>query len=457
MSKTGSAPAAPLNRKQQSRVQREKQQRRLIITGAMVVAALVVAIIGVGVFDFTVLRPRQVVARVADTNITQGEFVKAAKFQRYQAIEQYLSVLEQAQFFAGDPSSEQFFQQQLAQIGAPLNDPATLGQNVIDTLVEDLLIRREAAARGITVSPAEVDKAYQEYFRFYPEGTPTPTNTPTLAPTQTPTVVDLTRVAELTAAPTLTPTATLSVTLTPGPTLTPTATTTPTLTPAPTLTSTPGPSPTATGTRTPRPTPTAYTTQGFGTLVSGYQGDLRQQTGLSTAAFRRLLEARLYREKLGELLGATVPTTAQQANVRHILVDNVALAQVILDQLKNGADFAALAAQYSIDTSNKDLGGELGWISPGDTVETFDAVAFSLPVGTFSDPVQTTFGYHLIEVLAREERELEPAALEQARAKALTDWLAAQRALTMPAGRPLVEVFDNWRDAVPNTPRLPTQ
>lgn len=448
MSKTGSAPAAPLNRKQQSRVQREAGQRRLIVLGAMVVAGLVAAIILAGVFDFTVLRPRQVVARVGDTNITQAQFVKAAKFQRYQIISRYLSIYEQAQFFAGDPSSEQFFQQQLAQIGAPLSDPNTLGQNAIDSLVEDQLIRREASARGITVSPEELEIAYQEYLGFYPNGTPTPTHTPTLAPTQTPTAVDLTAVAQLTAAPTLT------ITLTPSPTFTPTATLTATNTAAPTLTSTPGPSPTATGTRTPRPTPTAYTTQGFGAAASTQQVDVRQQTGLSAADFRYLIEAQLYREKLGEQLGATVATTGQQARVRHILVDNVALAQVILEQLKAGGDFAALAAQYSLDTSNKDLGGELGWIKPGATVATFDAVAFTLPVGSLSDPVQTDFGFHIIEVQERAERELDASELEQARAQALADWLAAQRALSMPDGRPLVEVFDNWLDDVPDTPRL---
>jgi parvulin-like peptidyl-prolyl isomerase len=432
-------------------VLREQQQRRYILIGAAVVAVLVVAIIAAGVFDQAVLRPRQVVARVGDTNITQGEFVKAAKFQRYQLIDRYYSIFETAQFFAGDPSSEQFFQQQLSQILTQLNDPTTLGQNTLDTLINNHLARQEAIRRGITVSEAEVDKAYQEFFGFYPDGTPTPTATFTQAPTLTP---DLTSEAALTAAPTLSPTATLSVTVTPSPTLTPTATLTPTNTAAPTNTPTPGPSPTATGTATPRPTATPYTTEGFATGVANYHRDLRSQTGLTTEDFRDLLEASLYSEKLGEVLGESVPTTAEQANVRHILVDTVELAQVILVQLQAGGDFAALAQQYSVDESNKATGGELGWISRGDTVEEFDAAAFSLPVGQLSEPIQTSFGYHIIEVLAREERELDPTALEEARNQALDTWLDAQRAVTMPDGRTLVEVFDNWRDDVPDRPSL---
>jgi parvulin-like peptidyl-prolyl isomerase len=456
MSKTGSAPAAPLTRKQQSRVQREQRQRRYIVIAAAVVAALVVVIIGAGVFDQVILKPRQVVARVAGTNITMGQFIKAAKFQRYQLIDRYFSVVETAQFFAGDPSSEQFFQQQLSQILTQLNDPTTLGQTVLDNLVNNELVRQEAARRGITVSAAEVDKAYEEYFGFYPDGTPTPTTTFTPAPTLTP---NATREAQLTAAPSLTAAAaaTLTETVTPAPTITPTATLTPTNTPAPTLTSTPGPSPTATSTSTPRPTATPFTTQGFATLSSGFQRNLRSETGMSTADLRYLLESLLYNEKLAEVLGQAVSTTAEQAHVRHILVDNPQLAQVVVEQLRAGADFGELALQYSFDESNKANGGDLGWISRGDTVAEFEAAAFSLPVGEISDPVQSEFGYHVIEVLAREQRELEPADLEEARGQALDDWLAAQRATPLPDGRPTVEVFDIWRDDVPDTPRLPTQ
>lgn len=449
MSKIRPAPAAPLTRKQQSRVVREQRQRRVILIGAAVVAILVALLIGIGVFDQLVLRPRQVVARVGDTNITMSQFVKAAKFTRYQLISQYLSVVETMQFFGGDPSSEQFFQQQLSQILTQLNDPNTLGQSAIDTLVNAQLVRLEAQRRGITVSPQEVDKAYQEFFGFYPDGTPTPTITPTFAPSATPTVVDATQAAALTAAPTLTPTATLSVTVTPSPTLTPTATFTPTLTP------TPGPSPTATGTSTPRPTATAYTTQGFATRAAAFHQDLRTQTGMTTAELRYLLESSLYNEKVSEAIGAEAPATAEQAHVRHILVDTPVLAQTVLDQLEAGADFADLALQYSFDESNKGSGGDLGWISRGDTVEAFEQAAFSLPIGQISEPVQTSFGFHIIEVLEREERALTPEQLEQARSGAFDTWLEAQRAVMMPDGRALVEVRDIWRDDVPDTPRLP--
>jgi parvulin-like peptidyl-prolyl isomerase len=449
MSKSGSAPAAPLTRKQQSRVQREQRQRRYILIGAAVVAALVVAVIGFGIVDQAVLRPRQPIARVGDANITRGEFVKHAKFRRFNLIDQFLFIYQQMQFFGGDPSSQQFFQQQLTPIQTELTDSNSLGQKTIDTLVDAILIRQEAQRRGITVSPEEVDKRLQEQLGFYPNGTPTPSTTPTTAPSATPTVIDPTLAAVLTAAPTLTPTATLSVTITPTPTITPTSTRAPTNTP------TPGPSPTATATRTVTPTPTPYTTQGFATSVADVQRRYRTETGLTLADLRYLIETDLYSEKLREALAAEVPTTAEQAHVRHILVDNPQLAQVILDKLKNGEDFAALALQYSFDESNKGLGGDLGWISRGDTVAEFDAAAFSLPIGQFSDPVQTSFGYHIIQVLDRGQHELAPDKLEQARGQALQTWLDSQRTATLPDGRLLVEVYDNWRTDVPTEPTLP--
>jgi hypothetical protein len=390
------------------------------------------------VIDQSILRPRQAVARVGDEQITKGEFVKAARFQRYQLIANYQQVLQAMQVFG----EQEFFTQQLQQIQFSLTDAGTLGRQVIDSLVDDRLIRAEAARRGITVSAAEVDTAWEEFFEFFPAGTPTPTITPT--PTLTPTAqatatVDPTRAAELTAAPTLTPTATLE----------------PTATITPTATATTGPSPTPTATGTPRPTATPYTTQGFATAVVQYLGDVRGATGLREADIRHLLESQLYRDKLQAALAAEVPATQEQVHARHILVPDLVSAQAVLARLNAGEDFAAVAADVSTDESNKESGGDLGWFGRGTMVAPFENAAFSLPVGQLSEPVQTDFGYHIIEVLERGERPLEGADLERAREAALTDWLDAQRTATMPDGRLLVEVFDNWIDDVPTRPSIP--
>jgi peptidyl-prolyl cis-trans isomerase D len=82
------------------------------------------------------------------------------------------------------------------------------------------------------------------------------------------------------------------------------------------------------------------------------------------------------------------------------------LAQAALDQLKGGADFAAVAKRVSEDQGTAAQGGDLGCNPRGSMVQEFDNVAFSLPIGQLSDPVKTSFGYHVIRVTARhEERE----------------------------------------------------
>ncbi len=91
----------------------------------------------------------------------------------------------------------------------------------------------------------------------------------------------------------------------------------------------------------------------------------------------------------------------EKIKVSHILVDNEADAKDILAKLKAGADFAALAKEKSKDPS-KDKGGELGYLSKGQTIPEFEQVAFALQPGQISDVVKTQFGYHIIKVTEKE-------------------------------------------------------
>ncbi|MEZ4456156.1 MAG: peptidylprolyl isomerase [Gemmatimonadales bacterium] len=71
----------------------------------------------------------------------------------------------------------------------------------------------------------------------------------------------------------------------------------------------------------------------------------------------------------------------------------------ILVELRNGADFAAAARRFSMDPASREAGGSLNWIRRGQGYDPkFEAAAFSLRVGQVSDPVETSFGYHLIQV-----------------------------------------------------------
>ncbi len=76
----------------------------------------------------------------------------------------------------------------------------------------------------------------------------------------------------------------------------------------------------------------------------------------------------------------------------------VALADSIAGELRRGADFATAARRFSADPGSRDQGGSLGWFRRGVMHPRFEAVAFSLRPGTVSDPVETPFGVHLVQV-----------------------------------------------------------
>jgi peptidyl-prolyl cis-trans isomerase C len=90
------------------------------------------------------------------------------------------------------------------------------------------------------------------------------------------------------------------------------------------------------------------------------------------------------------------------ASARHILVDTQEECEDIKKQIENGADFAELAKARSQCPSGKQ-GGDLGGFGPGQMVKEFDQVVFSEEIGKVCGPVQTQFGYHLIEITARSE------------------------------------------------------
>lgn len=105
-----------------------------------------------------------------------------------------------------------------------------------------------------------------------------------------------------------------------------------------------------------------------------------------------------------------------------------ALAENIRQQLINGGDFAALTAQYSDDSGSKVNGGDLDWFGKGRMVPPFEEAAFSLPIGQISEPIRSQFGYHLIEVLEKDEnRPKDEQQLEQERREVYQTWLGEQK------------------------------
>lgn len=103
-----------------------------------------------------------------------------------------------------------------------------------------------------------------------------------------------------------------------------------------------------------------------------------------------------------------VTDAMSEADVKHRLAD---LRERVV---KGGQDFAQLARLYSVDPSST-RGGDLGWLYPNDTVPAFETAMNALKVGELSEPIQSPFGWHLIQVL---ERRIEESTIERKRMEA---------------------------------------
>ncbi len=101
------------------------------------------------------------------------------------------------------------------------------------------------------------------------------------------------------------------------------------------------------------------------------------------------------------------------------------LANEVLEKVKAGGDFAELATQYSEDPGNKDAGGDLGWVTSGQMVPTFEQATFALEEGAISDVVKTEFGFHIIKSRRRDSAVRRP--LEEVRDEIVAD-IRAERA-----------------------------
>ena len=90
-----------------------------------------------------------------------------------------------------------------------------------------------------------------------------------------------------------------------------------------------------------------------------------------------------------------------KARARHILVSQKEVCEQLKQEIEGGADFGETAANFSECPSGAS-GGDLGQFGPGQMVKEFDTVVFSGEIGVIYGPVQTQFGYHLIEITERD-------------------------------------------------------
>jgi hypothetical protein len=409
-----------------TRHEREDALNRLIQRGITVTGVIIAVIIAIALVVEFLIVPNQAVASVNGQNITVSEFRERVEFERARLSQEVNGIVGQLQSAGfSDQEAQQFLGQEPYSTWInEINFPDQLGRRVLDDMVDDLLVAQEAESLNVSVNDDQVQNTINDYFSYDP-----------------------TQVASIGLDPTETPI----------PTETPTPFVSPTPSPVPTATATPIVEATAEVTAevtvevpelptlAPSPTPSADDLrQRFEDNVDLFRNQITTVGDVSNAAVDAFFERRALRDVVTDVI-AEGADTATFVDARHILVDTEEEALDIIAALNEGESFADLARAVSIDTGSGARGGELGMQPASNYVEPFEEATINAEIGAIVGPVQSEFGYHIIQVREREEQAVEGNQLEQQRARLFDQWLADLRT----ANEASIEIYDNWPDYVP--------
>ncbi len=395
---------AALTYKQLARQRRERKQRRQILVGVSIVSAIVVVILLAALVNELIIEPGQPVATVDGIDIPTDDFQQRVSLERSSIIDQYLQFselfgIEQAYQFSGMSLLYIFTETEIR------DNYEDFGGQVLDAMIDDVLIRREAAEMGVQVSEEEVSRLLEEQYSYYRDGTPTPLPTSTPRPSPTP----------------ITSTDTITIP-----------------TPAPTW--------------TPRPTPTVVSEKAYQEL---YQEQLRalDKAGVGEKTFRGSVETQLLTEKVRERLMEEVPTEAEQVSFDALVFTLPAEANLFLGRLEAGESFEDLSDEARENPEGDATAQTSSWLPFEEVVKSYGsvvaAIAFSLEVGEWSELITTEDGQIMIVyVTGHEVRELSATLLRTKENELYTAWLDQLRESAE------IEKYDYWRSRVPQRPGL---
>jgi parvulin-like peptidyl-prolyl isomerase len=393
-------------------------------------------LIGTGIVIEGFIKPNQPLAQLEGEVITTKDFQAFVRYQRFRLVNEYASTYQFIQNM-GDPNSFSYFESYLLQLQNELQ-PEILGLNSIDQMVENIFVRKEAERLDIEVSPEEVQKMVSELlFQYYTEGTPTPAPTRMILPTPTLSSQQMTLVP---------PTPTSVVTETEELPISATEVVTEDLGTDQTV-----PTPNS-------PTPTAYTEDQYKKDYNEFMSYIRSFAKVSEDDIFSFYESILLRERVAEAIITDLPAEEERLWARHILFrdeeNGEQLAKDFLGQIEAGEEFSVVAEEFSKAATEEESGvvyEDLGWFGSGDMVEPFDNAARELQIGEISQPVETSFGWHVIQLLGRDIQSLSQADIDQLRLEAFQEWLDQQRAEAD------LNLNPDWITLVPTEPEIPAQ
>ena len=389
----------PLTKKQRTRAEREARMNRWIIAGTVAIGVLVIGILVYGYLAENVFKGREPVATVNGVPITTADFQARVRHYRLVLQEQrdYYTA-ERMKLDPTDPSTSfllEYLNTQIRQLDSMLSEAyaTMLGKEVLDRMVQEELIRQEAARRGLTVSQEEIDRAIEEQFGY-----------------------DRDAVAAF---------------------LTPTVPPTPAVT-----TETP-----LTATATPEPTPVSK--EEFDRRYQEYVKTYLKPSGLSEAKFRAMVEASLLYDKLRQAMAAEVPQTMEQVQIRYFSFPTQEDAGKVAERLGKGEKWEDIAAEMEAEEESSAYASDPEWVTQGFLKEQFGEEAagtvWETPATQHTAPLVGTDGrWYIVQVMDRQVRELESWLRSYEEQRAFQEWLQGQMAT--------VQYSDNWASKVPTTP-----
>ena len=363
-------------RRHASRRRHEQEVQRRIYIGLGVVLALVAILIAIGAINEYVIKPNKPVAVVNGDKISQEAFKRRLRFEQDNLVSQINQYLQFGEQFAnGGPnpfiSTVQPFYNQLA-------DPQQLAYTVLDKMIEETVVHQLAPQYDATVTPEEVQAEIERQFGYDREA----------------------EQANAGSSDTMTNTAPV------------------------------------------------MTEDEFQQRYNDYIQNMANKGSLTEEEFRDLFATFLMKDKLAQNAPLEFDKTDEAVKVRYILIKpepEVPLVKREADALKaimdarkrivdDGEDFATVAKEVSEDPGSAPNGGDLGCFGKGQMVPEFEKAAFDLEKGEVSQPVETDFGYHIIQVydtkpdegkvcarhiLIRVDRSPDKEAIDKADAEAL--------------------------------------
>jgi parvulin-like peptidyl-prolyl isomerase len=402
----------------------QARRQRMVRWGVAAAGLLALIVLAGGLFYEYVYKPNQTLATVGAVSISRQDYWKSRAIGLYEQAMQYQDF---AQFVGPDQQGQYLAlaQQSLAQLptvwGSTDVDPASLQK-----MVDDQIYLQGMDDLGLDMSEDEIRTFALN--RFAPPGAPLIAPSPTATLTAERAAMATSTAAALFATPLASPVAATPVAGT-SVASTPVASSPSLATP---VAGTPGATPLAIAPTAPAATPNPA--EARATAEAGFAQFADQVfplAHLSQEDYERLVAApALARQKVGDALAATVGQSAPQVRAAHILLPTREEAEVARARVtEDGEDFATVARELSIDEASAANGGELGWFTREEMVAPFAEAAFALEPGAISEPVESEFGWHVIQVQERDpERPLTDLQINRLQQTAEERWLAEQRA-----------------------------